>query len=91
MAVKNMQTLEMLSADLQGVSVTGMECKGSLRTDGTIQAPILSVFRLPLPGPYPTEQASAVTRKNAGVLRIRDKLRPSRNICSPEFADNSTR
>jgi hypothetical protein len=32
-----------------------------------------------------------LTRKNAGVLRIRDKLRPSRNICSPEFADNSTR
>ena len=53
MAVKNMQTLETRVANLQGVSVTGLECKGSQRIDGKFQAPILSLFRLPLPGPYP--------------------------------------
>lgn len=53
MAVKNMQTLETLAADLQGVRVTGTECKGSMRIGGTFPAPISSVFRLPLPGPYP--------------------------------------
>lgn len=71
MAVKNMQSLEMLSAELQGVSVTGMECKGSMRTDGAFPAPILSVFRLPLPGPYPTEQAPGADNTATAWAEIR--------------------
>ena len=30
-------------------------------------------------------------RKNAGVLSIRDKLRPSGNVCSAEFTNDGTR
>lgn len=70
MAVKNMQSLEMLSADQQGVSVTGMECKGSQRIDGTFPAPI-SVFRLPLLGSYPTEQAPGADNTATAWAEIR--------------------
>ena len=60
MAVKNMQTLEMRGVNANDVGVTGMVCKGSQRIDGNFEAPILSVVRLPLPGPYPIVSAEAV-------------------------------
>ena len=60
MAVKNMQNLEMRGVNLQDVGVTGRVCKGSQRTEGRFQAPVLSVVRLPLPGPYPIVSADAV-------------------------------
>ena len=60
MAVKNMQNLVMRGVNLQDVGVTGMVCKGSQRADGRFQAPIQSVVRLPLPGPYPIVSADAV-------------------------------
>ncbi len=67
MAVKNMQSLETLVAELQGARVTGTECKGSLRTDGTNPAPISSEFRLPLPGPYPF--MPAIDADNAATVQ----------------------
>ena len=51
MAIKITQTVEMFVANLQGVSVTGTECSVKMR--GSIQAPFLSLLRLPLSGWYP--------------------------------------
>jgi len=53
MAVKNLQTLALCVANKRGVRVTGMECNGSLTSDGKFQAHFLSLLWHPLPGPYP--------------------------------------
>ena len=59
MAVMNMQTVASCVAKTNGVEVAGTDCAGSLRTGGIFQAPILSLFSLPLPGSYPMPTASA--------------------------------
>jgi hypothetical protein len=62
MALVNLQSLEMRGVELQDVGVTGPDCIGSQRTSGGFTAPILSLVRLPLPGPYPTKRPDAVSR-----------------------------
>ncbi|MBI2805889.1 MAG: hypothetical protein HYX68_12990 [Planctomycetes bacterium] len=53
MAVKNMQTVASTVAENQGVEASGTDCAGSMRTDGRLPAPFLSLFSLPQPGTYP--------------------------------------
>src|SRR5258708_32688245 len=95
MAVKNMQTVETRTAKLQGVSVTGTECRGSKRTDGKFQAPILSLFRLPLPGPYPTPTDADMCADNAAtakaVARSGRSASGAGELASAELARDASR
>ena len=62
------------------------------RVCNIVRGPACEAHGIKRPKDEVSQQARIrLTRKNAGALRIRDKLRPSRNVCSPEFADNSTR
>jgi len=65
MAITNLQTLVKCAANLNGVRVTGTESKDSMRANGSLQAPFLSLPSLPLAGPFPI----GMNPDNQGVLR----------------------
>jgi len=71
MAVKNMQTLVVCAANINGVRVTGTECNGSLQVDGKAPRHFLSLLWLPLPGHYPirTGPDAKIAEDNPALAR----------------------